>query len=80
MAAEFRSVESMNAKMDSQEPMAGCHGLMALSCRHCGGGGGRGERAGAVHRIPLHRQDLLCQGAPRGAGEPVIPLRHHFVV
>lgn len=74
MAAEFRSVESMNAKM------AVCHGLMALPCRHCGGGGGRGERAGAVHRIPLHRQDLLCQGAPRGTGEPVLPLGRHFVV
>ncbi|XP_026971902.1 peroxynitrite isomerase THAP4 isoform X3 [Sagmatias obliquidens] len=40
--------------------------------RHRGGGGGRGERAGAVHRVPLHCQDLLRQGAPRGADYPKI--------
>lgn len=87
-AAQFTAVGApMAASVGARAAQCcGCRcGLTALPCRHRGGGGGRGERAGIVHRVSLHRQDLLRQGAPRGAGEPVrdVPLHsltHHCMV
>ncbi|XP_060049596.1 peroxynitrite isomerase THAP4 isoform X1 [Erinaceus europaeus] len=41
--------------------------------RHRGSGRRRGERAGAEHRLSVHRQDLILQGAPRGADHSQVP-------
>lgn len=43
---------------------------MTLLLTRSGGGGGRGgEWTRAVYSFSLHSQDLLCQEAPRRAGE-----------
>lgn len=88
MATRLRMVEPLIAEEGGERRAAGSPRQAAwadgVPCRHRGGGGGRGERAGAVHRVPLHCQDLLRQGAPRGAGEPgwdrTAPLPLHSIL